>query len=69
MINAISGVSCAPSPMGTPFLVTLSKARLSDVATTTLLRFYVFNAGTARAAILARHCHVRRVVVLTTHRP
>jgi hypothetical protein len=37
MINAISGVSCAPTPMGTPFFVTLSKARSSEVATTTFL--------------------------------
>jgi hypothetical protein len=46
----ISGVSCAPSPIGTPFFITLSKTRSSQVVTITF-----FNAGTARAAILAWH--------------
>jgi hypothetical protein len=36
-MNAISGVLLAPSPMGTPFFVTLSKARSSEVVTTTFL--------------------------------
>jgi hypothetical protein len=35
-INAISGVVCAPSPMGTPFFVVPSKGRSSEVVTTTL---------------------------------
>jgi hypothetical protein len=34
-INAISEVSCAPSSMRTPFFVTLSEARSSEVVTTT----------------------------------
>jgi hypothetical protein len=29
----------------------------------------LFNAGTARVAILARHCDARRVMVLSAHRP